>query len=188
MQQQYGNYPYYPQPVYPQTPYMGPGPSSGYPSFYPPQNSQAPAPAPQNPNPPAPSPYSFDAAAYTTKPVSTSAPTRRPRRNPTAPTPVPLKSAMKKTVTHVLNNAEQSITKQFSNPFHPSQNQNPPPPRARVYSNPTKPQNLKDETNEPSGCEFSFEAIFLHLILFFSLKSTCSFHFMATTNYTSKTS
>ncbi|KAF8807390.1 hypothetical protein BYT27DRAFT_7189478 [Phlegmacium glaucopus] len=156
MQQQYGNYPYYPQPVYPQTPYLGPnapqGPSNGYPSFYGPPNPQAPAPAPQNPNPPAPSPYSFDAAAYAIKPGTTPGPPRRHRINKSTPaTPAPpLKSAMKKTVTNVFNNAEQSITRQFSNPFSQTQNLNPPP-RARVYSNPTNPPILKDEIHEPSG-------------------------------------
>jgi hypothetical protein len=163
--QQYGNYPYYPQPTYPQTPYMGPnpppGPSNGYPSFY----AQAPIPAPYNPNPPTPSPYSFDAEAYAVQPGATPAPKRRLRRNQTTtgPTAVPLKSAMKKTVTNAFNNAEQSIARQFSNPFNQSKHQNPPL-RARVYSNPTNPQNLKDEIHEPSGCEFSFKS-FLYCFL-----------------------
>ena len=160
--QQYGNYPYYPQPTYPQTPYMGPnqppsGPSNGYPSFY----AQAPIPAPYNPNPPTPSPYSFDAEAYAVQPGATPAPKRRLRRNQTIPTTVPaavpLKSAMKKTVTNAFNNAEQSIARQFSNPFNQSKHQNPPL-RARVYSNPTNPQIPKDEIHEPSGCEFSFKS------------------------------
>ena len=190
-QQQYGNYPYYPQPVYPQTPYMGPGPSNGYPPFYGPPNPQAPVPAPQNPNPPAPSPYSFDAAAYAVKPGANSTLPRHHRRNKTtpatAPAPAPLKSAMKKKVTNVFNNAEQSITRQFTNTFNQSQNQNPPP-RARVYSNPNPPI-PKDESREHSGRQFSFEAISPQsLTFFFRQQSTCSFHFMATMNYISKTS
>ena len=174
-QQQYGNYPYYPQPVYPQTPYMGPngpGPSNGYPPFYGPPNPQAPVLAPQNPNPPAPSPYSFDAAAYAVKPGANSTLPRRHRRNQTtagtAPAPAPLKSAMKKTVTNVFNNAEQSITRQFTNTFNQSQNQNPPP-RARVHSNPTNPPILKDESHEHSGRQFSFDAITPYSLTFFSL-------------------
>jgi hypothetical protein len=174
-QQQYGNYPYYPQPVYPQTPYMGPngpGPSNGYPPFYGPP-TQAPVPAPQNPNPPAPSPYSFDAAAYAVKPGANPTLPRRHRRNQTTPVtgpPAPLKSAMKKTVTNALNSAEQSITRQFTNTFHPPQNQNPPgpPPRARVYSNPTNPHIPKDES-EHSGRQFSFEAIYPHSLIFYFL-------------------
>lgn len=166
MQQQYGNYPYYPQPAYPQTPYMGPngpGPSNGYPPFYgPPPPTQAPVPAPQNPNPTGPSPYSFDAAAYAVRPGANSTLPKRHRRNQTTPTAPPLKSAMKKTVTNALNSAEQSIT-QFTNTFNPSQNQNPPgpTPRSRVHSNPTNPHTPKDE-NEHSGRQFSFEAISLH--------------------------
>ena len=151
----------------------GPGPSNGYPPFYP--NQQAPVPAPQNPNPPAPSPYSFDAAAYAVKPGATSTLPRRHRRNQTtsatvpapapAPAPAPLKSAMRKTA-NVLNNAEQSISRQFTNPFNQSQNQNPPP-RARVYSNPSNPPILKDESHEHSGCQFSLETIFPHSLTFF---------------------
>ena len=172
-QQQYGNYPYYPQPVYPQTPYMGPngpGPSNGYPPFYGPP-TQAPVSAPQNPNPPAPSPYSFDAAAYAVKPGANSTLPKRHRRNQTtpstAPAPAPLKSAMKKTVTNAFNSAEQSITRQFTNTFHPPQNQNPsgPPPRTRVYSNPTIPPIQKDES-EHSGRQFLFEAISPHSLIF----------------------
>ena len=181
-QQQYGNYPYYPQLVYPQTPYVGP--SNGYPSFYPP-NPQAPPPAPLNSNPPAPSPYSFDAAAYATKPGPTSAPTRRSRRPQTlTATPAPLKSAMKKSVTNALNNAEQSIAKQFSNTFNHSQNHQNPPRRVRSYSNPTRPSIPSDEINEPSGCKFSLQAI---SPTYFSPKFICSFHFMATMNCISKT-
>jgi hypothetical protein len=165
MQQQYGNYPYYP-PVFPQTPYMGPngpGPtSSGYPPFYAPTNPQAPVQAPQIPNLPAPTPYSFDAAAYAVKPGANSTLPRRHRRNQTTtattPGPAPLKSAMKKTVTNALNNAEQSISRQFTNTFNQSQNHNPPP-RARVYSNPTNPPFLKDESHEHS-CQFSLRYFF----------------------------
>ena len=172
-QQQYGNYPYYPQPAYPQTPYMGPngpGPSNGYPPFYGPP-TQAPVLAPQNSNPTAPSPYSFDAAAYAVKPGANTTLPKRHRKNlttPTAPAPAPLKSAMKKTVTNALNSAEQSITRQFTHTFNPQQNQNPsgPPPRTRVYSNPTNPQIPKDEI-EPSGRQFSFEAISPHFLILF---------------------
>ena len=150
-----------------------PGPSNGYPPFYGPP-AQAPVPAPQNPNPPAPSPYSFDAAAYAVNPGPNSTLPKRHRRNqttPAAPPPAPLKSAMKKTVADAFNSAEQSITRQFTNTFHPQpqQNQNPPGPplRNRVYSNPTNPNIPKDE-NEHSGRQFSFEAISPHsLILFY---------------------
>ena len=187
MQQQYGNYPYYPQPVYPQTPYMGPngppGPSNGYPPFYGPPNPQAPAPPPQNSNPPAPSPYSFDAAAYAVKPGANSTQPRRHRKSQTipvtAPPPAPLKSAMKKTVTNVLNNAEQSITRQFTNTFNnhnQSQNQNPLT-RTRTYSNPTNPPIPKDESHEHSGRQFSLDAISPHsliLFYFFSLFANSS--------------
>ncbi|KAF8168112.1 hypothetical protein B0H34DRAFT_792758 [Crassisporium funariophilum] len=163
-QQQYGNYPYYGQPMYPpHTPYMGasgpPGPSNGYPPFYGPPNPQPPAQAPQNPNPPAPSPYSFDAAAYAVKPgTGTTSQSRRHRRNQTIPAPAaaaPLKSAMKKTMNNVMNTAETSIARQFSNSFGQSQPQNAPPPhnRSRVYSNPPNPQNMP-ETLEPDAPPF----------------------------------
>lgn len=160
MQQPYSNYPpYYGQPMYPHTPYMGPtsptsppGPSSGYPPFYGPQQ---PAPAPPTGNLPAPAPYSFDAAAYAVKPghpIGQPATSRRHRRNQTTPTTqpaptAPLKSAMKKTM-NVFNVAENTLGRQFSNPFSHSQ-QNPAPqfPRPRVQSNPSRSQNA---TKEPS--------------------------------------
>ena len=155
MQQQYSTYPpYYGQPMYPHTPYMGPtgppGPSTGYPPFYGPQQ---PTPAPPTGSLPAPAMYSYDAAAYTMKPGQPAgpAPTRKHRRNQTTPatqpaTPAaPLKSAMKKTM-NVFNAAENALGRQFSNPFSNSQqNQAPPFPRPRVQSNPNKPQNAGKE-------------------------------------------
>jgi hypothetical protein len=171
MQQPYGNYSYYPHPMYNQTPYMGPNPqplsNTGYPPFYGPPISQ-PAPAPHNNNPPAPAPYSFDAAAYNLKATpSTTVPfPKQHRRHQTAaaaPAAPPLKSAMKKTMK-VFNTAETTLGRQFSNPFHnPAANANPNPamqmPRPRAYSNPTTPQNLmrddlyETEPQEPVACK-----------------------------------
>ncbi|CAA7265814.1 unnamed protein product [Cyclocybe aegerita] len=163
-QQPYGGYPYYPQPVYPHTPYMGggppPGPSGGYPPFYGPPNPQPPAPAPRNPNPPAPTPYSFDAAAYPTVRPATQHETgpqlRRHRRTLTIPTPAPtpatttapLKSAMKKTMTvfNAFGSGDNPLTRQSSNSQH---GHSISKSRPRVYSNPQKPQNLVEDPPEP---------------------------------------
>ena len=167
-QQQYGSYgPYYGYPSY-STPYMGSNPTtSGYPPFYGPPQSQQPPPAPHTNNPPAPAPYSFDAAAYNLKPnASISGPSRGHRRASTVPASAAasLKSAMKKTV-NAFTQAEATIGRQLTNPFHNPAASNPYPtqppgmqmPRPRVYSNPAHPQNMRDDPNdldiqEPVAC------------------------------------
>lgn len=162
----HGGYnPYYQQPVYPQTPYMGAGsanqqpPNMGYPPFYGPSNPQL---APPNPN--LPMPYPYDAASK--YPQGTVIPSQgassRPHRRQTLPSqPLgngggTLKSAMKRTM-NVFTNAETAISRQISNPFN---NQQTPPtsathnnPRPRLYSNPAPPQGLvtKDEVFEPDS-------------------------------------
>ncbi|KAF9478530.1 hypothetical protein BDN70DRAFT_859951 [Pholiota conissans] len=154
MQQPYGNYAYYPHPIYNHTPYIAPN-SQSHPPFYGPPISQQPQPAPHNNNPPAPAPYSFDAAAYNLKSAPNAAPPfpkqhRRHQTTAAAPASMPLKSAMKKTMK-VFNTAEATIGRQFSNPFHnpAANNQTTGPttqmPRPRAYSNPTTPQNLLRE-------------------------------------------
>lgn len=52
--------------------------------------------------------------------------------------------------------AENTITRQFSNPFNnqqAQQNQAPVVPRTRVYSNPTHPQNPVEEPVVDSPCK-----------------------------------
>lgn len=161
-QQPYPNYgPYY-YPPFPQN-------NAPYPSFYggPPPPTQPPQ-APHTNNPPGPSPYSFDAGAYNLKPnASVVAQSRRHRKNSSTPATAapaaPLKSAMKKTV-NVFNQAEATIGRQLSNPFYnpASGSQNNPNapmqmPRPRVYSNPTYPENVRDDPyntdmEEPIAC------------------------------------
>ncbi|KAF8905569.1 hypothetical protein CPB84DRAFT_1893187 [Gymnopilus junonius] len=136
MQQPYSNYPpYYGQPMYPHTPYMGqagpPGPSSAYPPSM--VLSSLHLLHPQEISPPLPRILSMPPRML----LSQAAPS------------APLKSAMKKTM-NVFNAAENTLGRQFSNPFsHAQQNPAPPFPRPRVQSNPQRSQNaVKEPSHE----------------------------------------
>lgn len=156
--QPYQQYPYYGHSVYPQTPHMGAGPSTGYPAAppnaYPPNgypssagtsNPYTPFYAPNNALhiPPGPIPTNFDAAAYSSRPPIRNDPGRPKghQRNSTYPRPKqntapPIKSAMKKPTTPYVN-SDIPLTRPRTN----SVNNRPPEGimRQRTYSNPNPP-------------------------------------------------
>ncbi|TFK41174.1 hypothetical protein BDQ12DRAFT_710985 [Crucibulum laeve] len=111
--QQYGNYPYYGQPIYPHTP-AGPSNGHGYIPFHQPHN------APHIP--PGPPPASFDAAAYAPNPAGTSGMPRPKTHRRAVTTParsnIPLKSALKKTNTVAVAPAAEDLTRTRTNSFN----------------------------------------------------------------------
>lgn len=111
--QSYGNYAYYGQPIYQQTPYPGPSPTNGYPPFNYPYISR-----PENPDQPVVPPHS-------SAPLSRPKPHRRAVTLPATSASYPLKSALKKSSTE--DPQTSNLPLQRANTLT----------RSRTYSNPS---------------------------------------------------